>query len=64
VLLEVCCGVAVLFVLVATNAAKISLAMAGSAGEEMVESTVVILDCNVALEKKINGRAPGKFGGL
>ena len=63
-LLEDCCGVAVLFVLVATNAAKLGLAEAGSAREEMEESTVVILDNNVVLEKRINRRAPCKLCSL
>ena len=62
VLLEVRCRMPVLFVLVATNTAKIGFAKAGSAREEMVELAFIILDGHIILEKGIHRGAPGELG--
>jgi hypothetical protein len=60
-LLEVCGGRLVFFILITPNAWCLTLAFLGSTGEDLDDAAIVLLDGDIRMKKRIYPRAPGLF---
>jgi len=60
-LLEVCSGRPVFFILITPNARCLTLAVLGGTGEDLDHTAIVLLDDDIRMKKRIYHRAPGLF---